>query len=154
MRWTFAIYALIGVFALQDATQRIRLQGDLFFPDGCGVDLDDAGGIGADFATDRVTEPEPTKLSFKGSDFWFRAGKRRYFIPQHGAMFSKSVFNAVGYRECAAATYTKGEICIDELPANAQICVRTSEGRFGSIQITRYDPKERMLYITHVTWEK
>jgi hypothetical protein len=153
LRWTVAIFALLGLFAQQDSTPRIHKQGE--------IDLYDAGA--ADRYKDResitvcVDCQEPVVQateSFKGSDLWFQAGRRRFLHPQHGAVFAKVSPGGTGYDYCANATYKRGAIRIDKLPADAQICIRTDERRYCAIQIIRYIPESGRLSISYTTWEK
>jgi hypothetical protein len=153
VRWTVAVCALISLFTLQDASPRIHKQGK--------IDLYDAGAADLDKDRESITvcvdceEPvvQPTD-SFKGSDFWFQSGRRRYFHPQYGARFAKVNYGATGYSYCANAVYKRGSIRIDQLPSDAQICVRTDEGRYAAIQIIRYIPESGKLSISYTTWEK
>jgi hypothetical protein len=167
MRWTIAICALLGFAAMQDAAPKIHKEGKLEFPGRCAVDLDDGhvgfgGSAGVDgdgtdvvFLDDSVHEsPLPANGEFKGSDFWFEAGKRRFLHPQHGTKFSTGVVAVQGFAACAKADYVNRSIRIDKVSGGAQICLRTSEGRYASIRITDYNPQTTRLYLTYTTWEK
>ena len=167
MRWTIAIFALLGFAALQDSTPQIHKQGKLEFPVGCAVDLDEghvgfggkAGidGDGSDtvFIEDGVSQsPLPANGDFPGSDFWFEGGKHRFLHPQHGAKFSTGVVAAEGYAACAKSTYTNHIIRVDDLKPGAQLCVRTSDARYASIHITEFNPQTARMYLTYTTWEK
>jgi hypothetical protein len=167
MRWTIVVCALLGFAALQDASPQILKQGKLVIPASCAVDIDD-GRIGFDKNAAVVDEKEslvliidgvyespiPVSGTFKGSDFWFDGGKQQFLRAQHGAQFSKGAVGSMEYAVCAAASYTKHDIRIDKLPASAQICIHTSEGRYASIQITHYDPKTAHLFLTYTIWQK
>ena len=156
MRWTIAVIALLGLGAQQDAPPQIHKQGKMEFPNACTVDLDEGKtDFGNTLFLDGEYElPIPADRSFKGSDFWFEAGKRRFFRPEHGALFSKNAFSAASYADCALATYSKGAIRIDKLPIDSQICVRTSEGRYASIQIKGYESSSTRISFTYIVWEK
>jgi hypothetical protein len=153
MRWTIVICALLSLAALQGGSPKIHKQGEIDLYDASAVDLDkDPEGVTLCLnCEDPVVQHTE---SFKGSDFWFQAGRRRYFHPQHGAMFAKVSAGATGYRYCANATYKRGAIRIDQLPSDAQICVRTDEQRYSAIQIIRYIPGSGSLSISYTTWEK
>jgi hypothetical protein len=167
VRWTIAICALLGLAALQDSTPQIHKQGKLEFPVGCAVDLDEghvgfggkAGidGDGSDaFFTDGGTHdsPLPSNGDFPGSDFWLEGGKHRFLHPQHGTKFSTGVVAAEGYAACTRSAYTNHVIRVDDLKPGAQLCVRTSEGRYASIHITEYNPQTTRMFLTYTTWEK
>ena len=153
MRWIVAICALIGLFPLQDGTPKVHKQGELELYDARAADLDND----REFITVCVDCEDPIIQpidSFKGSDFWFQAGKRRYFHPQHGAMFARVTVGAAGYGYCANATYKRGSIRIDQLPSDAQICARTNERRYAAIHIISYIPESGKLTVAFITWEK
>ena len=167
MRWTIVIYALLGFAALQDAGPQIHKQGKLEFPDRCAVDIDEGhvgfgGSAGVDgdgtkvvFIDDGIHEsPLPANGDFKGSDFWFQDGKRRFLRPQHGARFSKGIVSGDGFAACAKAAYTNRAIRVDKVSEGSQICVPTSEGRYASIRIMNYNPQTTSLFLTYTTWEK
>ena len=167
MRWTIAIFALLGFAALQNTTPPIRKQGKLEFPVGCAVDLDDGhvgfggrAGVDGD-GTDTVFVDEGSHDSplmqngdFPGSDFWFEGGKHRFLHPQHGAKFSAGIVEAEGYAACTNTTYTNHIIRVDDFKPGAQLCVRTSDARYASIHIMQYNPKVNRMYLTYITWEK
>ena len=153
MRWTVAICALLGLAAMQDTAPRIHKQGEIELYDAHAADLDQD----REFITVCVDceDPivQPTE-SFKSSDFWFQAGKRRYFHPQHGARFSRKISSEVSYSDCTKAAYQRGAIRVDNLSADAHICLRTSEGRYASLQVKPYIPGSGRLSIVYTTWEK
>jgi hypothetical protein len=167
MIWTIAISILLGISTLQDTAPQVHKQGKLAIPDDYAADFDEGrvGFVGDSYIADdgvsviwlreNVNESPLTENGyFKGSDFWFDAGKRQFLRPQHGARFSKGIVAVAGYTACATTHYTAREIRIDDLPPNAQICMRTSEGRYASIQITGYDPGSFQLVLAYTTWEK
>jgi hypothetical protein len=168
MRWTIAICALLGFAAMQDAGPQVHKQGTIRIFGTFAIDLDD-GRVGvsdSDAAVEKTGQtpvliidgasesPVPFHGSFKGSDFWFENAGQRYLRPQHGAQFSKGIFQTAGQAACLAATYTRDAIRIDKLSSNEYICLRTNEGRLASIVISSYDLKTTQLTINYTTWEK
>lgn len=155
MRWTVAICALIGLGALQDASPQMHKQGNIQFYNGAAVDIDEGTSVVLVYVDGNDFDPIPTHPSAKGTDFWFEVGRRfQQFHPQHGAKFATSSVHSSEYDDCTKATYKKGSVRVDNLPASEYLCVRTSEGRYANIQIVNYDSKLGRLSLKYTVWEK
>ncbi len=167
MRWTVAVCALIGLFSLQDGSHQIHKQGILEIRADFAGDFDEGrvGFGGQWYAVDsRATfvllddwaneSPLPANGYFKGSDFWFESGTRKFLRPQHGSKFSKVLLNSSGYEACAKAAYSGNALRVDKLGSGTHVCMRTSEGRFSEITIHGYDPGTFRFTVAYVTWEK
>jgi hypothetical protein len=168
MRWTIAICALVGLAALQDATPQIHKQGRLQILADYAGDHDE-GRIGFDGDSydadgkatiirldgDAVYEsPFPENGFFKGSDFWFESGRRKFLRPQHGAKFSKGKLTSRGYKACADAAYSANALRLDGLAPSTRVCMRTSDKRYSMIVIQPYDPSTFHVTLDYITWEK
>ena len=154
MRWTVVRCALIGFFASQDASPQIHKQGNMEFYNRAAVDIDEGTAVVLVYVDGNDFDPEPTHPSAKGTDFWFEVGRFQQFHPQHGAMFSTSSVRSSQYDDCARTTYKKGSIRLNNLRPDEYLCVRTSEGRYASIQVVNYDSESGRLSLKYTTWEK
>ena len=167
MRWTVTICALLGLFSLQDASPHIHKQGLLGIRADFAGDFDegrlgfggqsyDADGSATIVLIDEWPHesPLPENGYFRGSDFWFDCGKRKFLRPQHGAKFSKGIVNSGGYKVCASAPYSGNALRVDKLAPGTHVCMRTSEGRYTDITIHGYDPGTFSFGLAYTTWEK
>ena len=154
MNRVLAILALLCVPLPQTVPGAIHTQGKVVLNSYDPMDVDGDAMRETLVCMDCVDTLAP-HTSFKGSDFMFQVvGKRQYFHPQHKARLATGIAAGMGYQGCAKATYVKGMVRIDNLPANTVVCVITNEGRYSEIKIEKFDPQMKRLSLSYTTWER
>ncbi len=147
------LFLLSGLPWGQAGAERVHKKGSISVENWRAFDLDEGASSSEKCIDCDYSGLEPA--GFIGSDFWFEAfGKRRYLHSQHKARFSKGIATNAGYAGCAAATYVRGRVRVDDLPTGATFCMRTNEGRYAEIRIESYDAKAKILKFLFTTWEK
>jgi hypothetical protein len=145
---------LSGLSRGQADSVRVHKQGTVDITDMHAVDIDE----GASWTRVEVDGPPPVipeLTSFKGSDFMFMVvGKKFYLVLQHKAQAAIGIPAGKGYAGCAAATFVKGKVRIDNLPSTTVICIHTDQGRFAEIRVEKYEPEYKNLAFSYTTWEK
>jgi len=81
----------------------------------------------------------------------------RTFEPISGAGLSPQGTHVPAYADCQAAPYSLAPILQTQLPVGVWLCVKTSDGNFGRIQIVNINgvpglPLPMTLYLNHTTW--
>jgi len=103
-----------------------------------GVDLDGGtvGQAGADLLFEAITSSE------------------LYLTPRNSAQFAPGDFSKRDFAGCASAAYATGKISLRDARPGAYICVKTSDGRVGSVKIETLSPGAvHVLALSYVVWE-
>jgi len=120
----------------QTSTPVISAAGNVTLAKGEGVDVD-TGQIGAD---DQV-------------DFYFVSDATQVVLsPANNAKATFFGANAPSLSECQAGELSEQPINLGSELEGAYLCIQTSRGLPGSIQISRYNPSETTLILAFTVW--
>jgi hypothetical protein len=150
-----ALIAFSGILPLlagaEVDTVAPKLEGHLRVSDHCSVDLD-LGRPECMVVLDGDGTESPGYPPNKKADFRVELdGVRIYFRPVHGAEISRC--DGTGLNAATGAMYGRRRLRIDDLPLGSHICIRTNEGRYGQLTISKFTkPPLDSIELTYRVW--
>jgi len=81
----------------------------------------------------------------------------RTFEPMSGARLAPQGTHVPSFSDCQSAPYSPAPILQTQLPVGTWLCINTSDGNFGRIQVVNINgipglPLPMTLYLNHTTW--
>jgi hypothetical protein len=137
------------------SAEHVRKTGQMRIGSYCAVDLDE-GDWECMVVVDGDGTESPGYPSKKTDDLRVEDGDSRLYLRAvHGAELAIGTRTEAGMPGCMTATYAKGRLRVDCLPAGLHICVRTNQARYAELRIDEpVRGKAGYIVLSYTTWER
>jgi hypothetical protein len=99
---------------------------------------------------------EAGKVGASGGGIWFEAvtATQFFLVPIQGVQLAPGDLSKRDYEACSTETYSTARIALRDLPPGSSVCVKTHDGKFGSIVIDGLSAgAPHVLALNYVVWE-
>lgn len=105
-------------------------------------------------AENQLLDLDTAQVDAGGEDLAFQkdAADRHWFAPQSGAVLGVYGASAPSLQICLSANMSAAPIPMESLSPGTSLCYRTDQGRTGWLRYDSFDPENKLLGLTILTW--